>query len=135
MNYKIIFLTLLLFSSIPQAAERMIYGDFIDTVDEKYSFYSRDLKDFIKDVSSKNYHLSINAPQNIGPKGDLINRTISFYICEASLIKCLKIPNEGIYLTSGQIENMKIKASFPNSDVDAGTYSTTFVLRLTSIKE
>ncbi|NAW91783.1 hypothetical protein, partial [Vibrio sp. V24_P1S3T111] len=114
MIYKIIFLTLLFFSSIPQAAERMIYGNFVDTVDEKYSFYSRDLKDFIEDLSYKNYHLSVDSPQNIGPKGNLINRTISFYICEQSLINCLKISNQGISLTKSQIKSMKIKASFPN---------------------
>ncbi|OXX34121.1 hypothetical protein [Vibrio sp. V04_P4A5T148] len=134
MIYKIIFLTLLFFSSIPQAAERMIYGNFVDTVDEKYSFYSRDLKDFIEDLSYKNYHLSVDSPQNIGPKGNLINRTISFYICEQSLINCLKISNQGISLTKSQIKSMKIKASFPNDDVSAGSYSTSFVLSLTSIE-
>lgn len=135
MNYKIIFPTLLLFSSMSQATERVIYGNFIDAIDNKYSFYTRDLKDLIQDISSKNYHLTVTPPQSIGPKGNLINRNLSFSICDINLNDCLEIPKEGITLNQIKINNSMIKIMFPNEDVDAGSYSTNFILSLTSLEE
>lgn len=113
------------------ADEVLVNGLFKKSIDDKYSIYTKDLKDLMSGLVGGEYNVTVGAVSGELNKNDMMVNGLSFYMCRVSSDVCIPIKNnKPISLSYHQMMDTKIRVISENDGLSAGIYFTSFNLTI-----
>ncbi|ELU9850959.1 hypothetical protein ACENVV_003448 [Vibrio cholerae] len=131
MKILIYLIVFLLYPCLSNANETFISGVLNKSNDDRYSVYTKDLRDFItNDIPGGEYRVFVDNVSEKITNGSLVSKnSLSFYYCSISSDTCLLLENNRpLSVSYNNMIDLKIKVVSSNVGYVAGSYTESFTL-------